>query len=306
MFRKVFALLVTLLITVLLFAAGCTVHTGDGGKGGTEALQFLPGTPYSAHTIRTIDGDTLRIAFLDGREETVRILGIDTPEVTPGGNNPSTFEGVTDPWLLAAWGEEASTTLRREVEGREVVVITDQAAGERDRYGRLLAYLECNGADIGELLISRGLARVYTAESFARKGHYLAVQERAMRERAGLWSRMTPAPLQPAGVFIAAVHYDAAGDDRSNLNGEYITLQNNGSVPVNLSGWQVRDSNGFVYTFPGIAIDPGSLLILHTGNGTLNRTHLYLGSPVPVLNNDADIVTLHDTRGIEVSRFSWG
>jgi len=300
------SIVLTILLTGLFLAAGCTVQISDGGKGGTEAGLFSPGIPYSARAIRTIDGDTLRIALPDGREETVRILGIDTPEVTPGGNNPDTFEGVTDPWFLSAWGEEASSTLHREVEGREVAFTIDRAAGERDRYGRLLAYLESSGTDVGELLISRGLARVYTAESFARKERYLQVQEHAMRQRTGLWSGMTPVLPESEGVFIAAVHFDAAGDDRTNLNDEYITLQNRGSTPVILAGWQVRDSDGFAYTLPGTAIDPGTSLILHTGNGTINSTHLYFGSPVPVLNNDADTITLHDTGGTEVSRFSWG
>lgn len=127
-----------------------------------------------------------------------------------------------------------------------------------------------------------------------------------MRQRTGLWSGMTPVLPEPEGVFITAVHFDAAGDDRSNLNDEYITLQNSGSTPVILAGWQVRDSDGFLYTFPGTTIGPGASLILHTGNGTINSTDLYLGSPIPVLNNDADTVTLHDTGGTEVSRFSWG
>jgi micrococcal nuclease len=150
------------------------------------------------------------------------------------------------------------------------------------------------------------MARVYTAESFARKDLYLEVQERAMRQRTGLWSGMPPALPGSERVLITAVHFDAAGDDRINLNDEYITLQNNGSIPVTLTGWQVRDSDGFVYTFPVTALDPGAAFILHTGSGILSSTHLYLNSTIPVLNNDADTVTLLDTGGTEVSRFSWG
>jgi micrococcal nuclease len=301
------SILFTALLAGLFLAAGCTVQIGDGGMGGTEAGMFQPGIPYSARASRIIDGDTLRITLPDGSEETVRILGIDTPEVTPGGNNPDTFEGVSDPWFLSAWGEEASSTLRREMEGMVVAITIDQAAGERDRYGRLLAYVHThNGTDIGELLLSLGMARVYTAESFARKDLYLEVQERAMRQRTGLWSGMPPALPGSERVLITAVHFDAAGDDRINLNDEYITLQNNGSIPVTLTGWQVRDSDGFVYTFPVTALDPGAALILHTGSGILSSTHLYLNSTIPVLNNDADTVTLLDTGGAEVSRFSWG
>jgi micrococcal nuclease len=307
MMSRVFpALLLTALVAALFLAVGCTVQIGDGGQGGTGTKQFTPGFPYAAQAVRVIDGDTLRVAFPDGTQETVRIVGVDTPEVTPGGNDPDSFTGITDPWFLSAWGEEASASLRREVEGREVTVTTDRSAGERDRYGRLLAYLHAaDGTDIGELLLSRGLARVYTAESFARKEQYLAVEKEAMRKRIGVWSAMTPAPPGSDGVFIAAVHYDAAGDDRTNLNDEYITLENGGSTAIVLTGWQLRDSDGFAYTFPEAAITPGGNLVLHTGNGTADGTNLFMGSPVPVLNNDDDTVTLHDTGGTEISRFAW-
>jgi micrococcal nuclease len=300
------ALLLTALITALLFTAGCTIRIDDGGQGGADTNQFTPGTPYRAQAVRVIDGDTLRVAFPDGSQETVRIVGVDTPEVTLGGNDPDSFAGVTDPWFLSAWGEEASTSLRREVEGQEVTVTTDRAAGERDRYGRLLAYIHAaDGTDIGEFLLSQGLARVYTAESFGRKEHYLAVQKDAVRKRIGVWSGMTPAPPGSDGVFIVDVHYDAAGDDRTNLNDEYITMENGGGTMVVLTGWQVRDSDGFAYIIPETAISPGDGIILHTGSGTDNRTDLFMGSPAPVLNNNGDTVTLHDAGGTEVSRFAW-
>ena len=279
----------------------------NSGQEGTGDEQFSPDIPYPARAVYIIDGDTLRISLPDSSQEIVRILGIDTPEVTPGGNDPDAFKGVTDPWFLSAWGEEASSTLHREVEGREVTVTIDRAAGERDRYGRLLAYVQtADGIDLGELLISRGLARVYTAESFARKERYLTVQKLAMRQRAGLWSGMTPASLGSDGAFIVSVHYDAAGDDRTNLNDEYITLKNNGSTTVILTGYQIRDSDGFVYSFPETTIGPGAKLILYTGTGISDGPTLYMGSSVPILNNDEDIVTLHDASGTEVSRFSWG
>ncbi len=306
MIRPFPALLLAVLIAALLLSAGCSIRIGDGGQGYTGTRSFSPGIPYTAKAVRVIDGDTLRVVFPDGSQETVRIVGIDTPEVTPGGNNPDSFPGITDPRVLSAWGEEAAATLRREVEGRDVTVTTDRAAGERDRYGRLLAYLHAaDGTDIGELLLWRGLARVYTAESFARKDRYLAVQDSAVRNRIGIWSGLSPAPPGSDGIFITAVHYDASGDDRTNLNDEYITLENGGATAVALTGWQVRDSDGFAYTFPEAALGPGSRIIVHTGRGTDNHTDFFMGSPDPVLNNDGDAVTLHDAGGTGVSRFAW-
>jgi micrococcal nuclease len=152
-------ILITLLLAALFLFAGCTAQIGNSGQGGTGDELFSPDIPYPARAVYIIDGDTLRISLPDNSQEIVRILGIDTPEVTPSGNDPDAFEGVTDPWFLSTWGEEASSTLHREVEGREVTITIDRAAGERDRYGRLLAYVQtADGIDLGELLISRGLA----------------------------------------------------------------------------------------------------------------------------------------------------
>jgi micrococcal nuclease len=203
------------------------------------------------------------------------------------------------------WGEEASSVLRSELTGKEVTVTTDRAAGERDRYGRLLAYVTTgNSTDIGELLLYRGLTRVYTAESFARKERYLGMQHTAMQKRIGIWSGMNPA--QPGDIFLATVHYDAAGDDRLNLADEYITLRNGDDTPVNLMGWQARDGDTVIFSFPEITLNPGAEITVRTGSGTHGEQDLAIGSPVPLLSNDAGTVTLHDRDGVEKSRFTWG
>jgi hypothetical protein len=144
---------------------------------------------------------------------------------------------------------------------------------------------------------------VYTAESFARKERYLAVQHAAMQKRIGIWSGMTPA--QPGGVFLATVHYDATGDDRLNLNDEYITLRNGGSTPVNLTGWQIRDGGAVIFTFPENTLFTGAYVTVRTGSGPTGDLELAIRSPVPLLGNDGGTVTLHDREGAERSRFSW-
>jgi micrococcal nuclease len=302
MSRFVHAMALSCLLAAFFLITGCSLPVDNG-----SVASYTPGVPYSARVVHVTDGDTLNVVFPGGDQETVRILGVDTPEVTLAGTDPGSFEGVSDPVVLRSWGEVATSTLRREVEGREVAVTTDRAAGERDCYGRLLAYLQTDeGKDIGEVLLSRGLARVYTPESFARKGRYLEVQAEAKRRGIGIWSGMTPAIPGSNGVFIADVHPDAAGDDRTNLNDEYITLENGAGVPIDLAGWQVQDSDGFVGTLPEMGIYPGARIILHTGNGTANGTDLFFGSTVPLLNNDGDSITLFDPAGRAVSTRAWG
>ena len=63
----------------------------------------------------------------------------------------------------------------------------DKEAGERGYYGRLLAYIEIDGYDFNESLISRGYARVYDEGSSSRETRYLSMQNKAILQGIGLW-----------------------------------------------------------------------------------------------------------------------
>lgn len=193
MSRLVYLLILTALIAASCFSAGCTILIGDSSQGGSASQNSAPGISGSVSVIRIIDGDTLRVAFPDGSQETVRILGIDTPEKTVDGNDPGKFDDVCDAGILALWGEEASQYTTGRLDGPDITIATDRAAGTRDRYGRILAYITLpDGSDLGEELVEQGLARVYTPESFARKGRYLSVQQQAVQAGRGIWSGHAP------------------------------------------------------------------------------------------------------------------
>lgn len=295
-------LLIISFLAAFCLIAGCSIDTGS-----SPDPDIPSGLPFRATVTGTIDGDTLRISFPEGRTETVRILGIDTPEVPPRGNDPGTFDGITDPWLLSLWGEEAALYTHQRLDGQVVTIKSDRAAGTRDSYGRLLATLTLqDGSDYGEELLRQGLARVYTRETFSLKDRYLAIQKEAMDARMGIWSGLEPVHGTSGQIVIANVHYDAAGDDRENLNDEYLTIRNSGTITTDLTSWQVRDSDGFVYLLPAVSLSSGQTLDLHTGNGTPSAGKLFMGSPVPFLNNDGDTVTLSDREGKDVDSFSWG
>ena len=255
---------ITFLVAFCL-CAGCSTDTGSPPDTGIFPGQSTSitttgttgaGTSGALATVTaTIDGDTVRLAFPDGRTETLRILGIDTPEVTPEGNDPGKFRGVTDRTYLSLWGEEAASYTHEQLDGEKVTITYDRDAGTRDSYGRLLATITlADGTDYGEELIRQGLARVYTPETFAAKDRYLAVQEEAMDARVGVWSGREPVPDGAGQIVIAAVHYNAAGDDNENLNDEYITIRNGGTTAADLTSWQIRDSDGFVYTLPSVTL----------------------------------------------------
>ena len=94
------------------------------------------------------------------------------------------------------------------------------------------------------------------------------------------------------------IHADAQGDDRSNLNGEYLVIANTGDEPRDLSGYQLRDAVGKTYTVPaGVTLAPGDNLTLRTGSGTDTPGTLYWNASSPVWNNDGDTVTVTTESG---------
>jgi micrococcal nuclease len=134
-------------------------------------------TPGVARVERVVDGDTIRVR-VDGREETVRYIGVDTPETKRPGTPVQCF------------GKAASAANERLVDGERVRL----AAGEeaRDRYGRLLAYVRRERDDlfVNERLIAEGYARTLTiAPNDRYAGRFAAAEARARASRAGLWGR---------------------------------------------------------------------------------------------------------------------
>ncbi|MFT4947552.1 MAG: competence protein ComEC [Natronomonas sp.] len=102
-------------------------------------------------------------------------------------------------------------------------------------------------------------------------------------------------------LTVDEINADAAGDDRENLNDEYVVFTNSGSEAVQLSGWTVEDEVGKTYTFPdGFTLEAGASVTLHTGSGTDTETDLYWGAESPVWNNGGDTVIVTNADGDRV------
>jgi micrococcal nuclease len=129
-----------------------------------------------AQVLRVVDGDTIRVR-LDGRTERVRYIGIDTPEsVKPG-------------TAVQCFAKRASAANAALVGGRSVRLVAD--VEQRDRYGRLLAYVyrEPDGAFVNARLVRDGYARTLTIAPNVAHARELADLARvARREHRGLWS----------------------------------------------------------------------------------------------------------------------
>jgi micrococcal nuclease len=160
------------------------------------------GTARKAVVTRVIDGDTVEVRFANGEVDTVRLIGVDTPETSVSNQNPSEY-GIPDTpsgsdWLLM-WGENAESFANNELAGEEVLVVTDPEGDTRGYYGRLLAYVYySNGENFGHVLLERGYARVYTGAEFTLESEYLQIESTAQDANRGLWAYdeeyITPTP----------------------------------------------------------------------------------------------------------------
>ena len=184
---------------------------------GTSQPAALPPIPVRsqeivAKVVRVIDGDTFDVVFSDGSTDSVRLLGVDTPE-TSAPNRPNEYRGVTDIGCLKKWGVEATGFAVRLIEGRGVTLRLDSLAGERGFYGRLLAYILVEGRDFGSLLLDSGYARVYVEGESSLEKEYLQLEESAQRRKRGLWG-CSAATAPQEGTATSDLRYDPAGPDR--------------------------------------------------------------------------------------------
>lgn len=176
--------------------------------------------------VEVVDGDTLDVMLPGGDEERVRIIGINAPE--------------RDECLA----DGATAALRRLVAGAEVELVADRS--DRDRYGRLLRYVEVGGEDVGVALVRGGHAVVRVSEpDTARVAPLRAAEAEARDGRRGLWDPAAcGAPVDGAGgMRVVGLRLDAEGDDSQNLNDEWVEIGNEGSASVDLTGWRVRDES---------------------------------------------------------------
>ncbi|MDQ6798992.1 MAG: thermonuclease family protein [Actinomycetota bacterium] len=180
------AAFVVLVCIITLCACG---RAGSAPPEGATDAAPSPGRPGSPATlVRVVDGDTV-VVHISGRDERVRLIGIDTPEsVKP--NTP-----------VQCFAAEASGRTKDLLPvGTRVRLERD--AELRDRYKRLLAYVfrEPDGLFVNLALTREGFALPYTfPPNVAHADDFLAAATEAREAHRGLWNRCRDpaAPIDP-------------------------------------------------------------------------------------------------------------
>jgi micrococcal nuclease len=194
------------LVVVLLLALAALMLGRDTLTDAVDAIRDaagrLPGAGgeavRTARVTHVRDGDTVETRAR-GREQVVRLLGIDTPEsVRPGTPVECGALEAKDLLLRLLFTRPRDTDgdgLRDTAggRGRRVVLERDATQDDADRYGRLLRYARVRGAErtLQERVLAAGWAAVYVYDDrrFDRFDAFVDAARSAKRARRGVYGR---------------------------------------------------------------------------------------------------------------------
>lgn len=157
-------------LVIIIFLAGCSIAGYPG--------QDQDKNKHLVRVSRVIDGDTFEIVNR-GKTEKIRLIGVDTPESVKPGHE------------VEPYGLEASNYTKKMIKGKIVQLEFD--VQERDKYGRLLAYvhIEEDGTFLNAQLLEEGLATVFTVPPNVRYAdNFLKIQKKAQQNKKGIWSHI--------------------------------------------------------------------------------------------------------------------
>ena len=142
--------------------------------------------------LRVTDGDTIHINY-NGKNKKVRLIGLDTPE-TKDPRKP-----------IQCFGREATAKMTELAENKNIRLEFDKTQGERDKYGRLLAFVYSEDSkNLAYEMIRQGYGNEYTYNSnpYKYQNEFKEVARKAREENKGLWAENTCAgnTAKPAGT----------------------------------------------------------------------------------------------------------
>jgi micrococcal nuclease len=181
---------------------------------------------YTYYSITdVVDGDTVKIN-INGIIETLRLIGLDTPE-------------TVDPRKeVQCFGKEASNKGKELLTGKKVRIEKDSTQGDKDKYGRTLAYIYTeSGIFYNKYMIEQGYAHEYTYNSaYKYQAEFKQAQKTAEANKVGLWS-----PSTCNGVTTSAPKTTQTSPAVTQGSGKYYTSSASNATryyPDTCPAWQ--------------------------------------------------------------------
>jgi micrococcal nuclease len=164
-------------------------------------LGVVPTSTAGIQVLRIYDGDTLTLVT----EERVRLVQIDTPELSPA----------------QCYGIEARDVLRELIGSSDISLVKEAVAGDKDSKKRLLRYVIVDSKNLNLELVKRGVAAPWFYKG--QKGKYskelMEAAQSAKKNKIGLWKACPATILDPSkaidtGPIIAAVKPSSSSEKR--------------------------------------------------------------------------------------------
>lgn len=293
--------------------------SADTTENSSDSTSVEEQTAWTVTVTDVVDGDTMDVRMPDGSTDTIRLLGVDTPETSASETAPEDWEEIPTSddsrrWL-ADWGGQATSFAEERVStGSEIYIEVDEEADRRGSFDRLLVYAyqdEEADTSFNLRLLEEGYARVYDSE-FSKRAEFDLTEIQARDAEKGAWGYTEPTEDSSSdssgsgSLSVANVHADADGNDHENLDDEYIVFENTGGSSLDMGGWTISDSADHTYTVPsGFTLGAGESVTVYTGSGSDSDTELYWGSGGAVWNNSGDTIIVENEDGETVIEYEY-
>ncbi len=161
-------------IDKLITTIASLILVGIFGYGATSKVPSLKAGEY--YVSKAVDGDTVEVKTSTGKTETVRFIGIDTPET----HDPRK--------AVQCFGTVAAAKTKQLVEGKTVRLETDPSGDDHDKYKRLLRYVYLGDTFINQYLVQQGYAFAYTVFPNSKLDEFRTWEKEARENNRGLWA----------------------------------------------------------------------------------------------------------------------
>lgn len=162
---KIFGKKVAMIIAIIILAISFLV-------GNSNTNNYVIDEKYDV--IRVVDGDTIIVKF-NGKNERLRFIGINTPESVAEDESRNRPEGHI-----------ASDYTKKLLSDKKVGLEFD--VQERDKFGRLLAYVYLDGKMVNKTLLEKGYAQVMSIQPNVKYAdEMLKLERKARADKSGFW-----------------------------------------------------------------------------------------------------------------------
>jgi hypothetical protein len=222
-------------------------------------VEFVDFEQYeTVNVTRVIDGDTIEISS----GETVRLLGIDTPE-----------RGKT-------YYNEAIEFLKSNIDGQEIVL--EKGIEDRDKYGRVLRHVFLGNIHINKLMIQEGYANPYFLNNKKYEKEFREVWSKCVQENKRLCEKSTE--MCASCIELESFDYKE----------QTFTLYNSCNVECEISDWLVKDEGRRIFHIPEFVLGSGNSIDIICSESIDNLDEIYLNECSEIWTNTGDTLYLRD------------